>query len=294
MSAENESVLKRQNSLKVSVLKRLLFRPIIKHPSLQSLWSRLHTLTVFAMNYGGGGLIETSGERWVLTHVITKLLRHISKPTVFDVGANVGDYSLIIRDVLPAATVFAFEPSTPVYDDLKARVADYSDKIKPFNIGFSDSQKTAVLHSYTADGAPASVLASIDPRLSTQVVDVSLASTEQIEVTTIDSFCESQGISHIHFLKLDVEGHELPILNGAQRMLAQDSISAIQFEFGPANIYSRTYFYNFWSLLSERFDIFRIIPEGIVPIVWYGEHREIFLTTNYLAMRKDIAGSLAS
>ena len=44
------------------------------------------------------------------------------------------------------------------------------------------------------------------------------------------------------------------------------AISMIQFEFGPANIYSRTYFYN--------------------PITYYGEHLEVFLTTNYFAARK--------
>ncbi len=81
-------------------------------------------------------------------------------------------------------------------------------------------------------------------------------------------------------------GHEVAILQGARRMLAEDLISMIQFEFGPANIYSRRYFYNFWSILSERFDIFRIIPQRIVPISYYGEHVEIFLTTNYLAIIK--------
>jgi len=60
----------------------------------------------------------------------------------------------------------------------------------------------------------------------------------------------------------------------------------IQFEFGPANIYSRTYFYDFWTLLAAEFDIYRVIPKGIVPIGYYGEHREIFLTTNYLAVRR--------
>ncbi len=240
------------------------------------------------MNYGGGGLIETSGEKWVLAQAVSKICQGVSTPVVFDVGANVGDYSLLVRQILPTATVFAFEPSRPVYQELERRLAaaDATDKVRAFNLGFSDAEKTAVLHSYTANGQEASLLSSIDLRLPTQVVDVRAASTEQIAVHTIDNFCEVQGIEQIHFLKLDVEGHEVAILQGARRMLAEDMISMIQFEFGPANIYSRTYFYNFWFILSERFDIFRIIPEGIVPISYYGEHCEIFLTTNYLAIRK--------
>ena len=269
------------------VLKRILFRPAIKHPKLQHLWSQLHTIAIFGMNYGGGGLIESSGEKWILENVVSKACQGIKSAVIFDVGANVGDYSLLIRDLLPSATIFAFEPATPVYLELVNRLAAVSDNgLRPFNIGFSDTSKEIDLYSYSADGNEASVLSSIDLRLPTQTIDVKQTSSERIKVETIDSFCEAQDIGRIDFLKLDVEGHEMAILRGARRMLGEDRISMIQFEFGPANIYSRTYFYDFWSSLSERFDIFRIIPQGIVPINFYGEHREVFLTTNYLAIRR--------
>ena len=51
------------------LLKKALFRQTTRHARLQSLWSRLHTLSIFGMNYGGG-LIESSGEVWVLSNVI--------------------------------------------------------------------------------------------------------------------------------------------------------------------------------------------------------------------------------
>jgi hypothetical protein len=119
------------------------------------------------------------------------------------------------------------------------------------------------------------------------VVAVETEATEEISVAAIDAFCVSQSIDRIDFLKLDVEGHELSVLHGARDMLNKGSISMIQFEFGPANIYSRTFFYDFWALLSGAFEIFRIVPAGISPINYYGEHLEIFLTTNYLAVRKE-------
>jgi len=129
-------------------------------------------------------------------------------------------------------------------------------------------------------------LSSIDQRLPTQVLDVQTQHCEQVQVRTIDRFCETEKIQRIDFLKIDVEGHELSVLRGAERMLTSGAISMIQFEFGPANIYSRTYFYDFWSLLSGAYDIYRIVPKGLAPINYYGEHNEIFLTTNYLALRK--------
>ncbi|HWN10313.1 MAG TPA: FkbM family methyltransferase [Pyrinomonadaceae bacterium] len=264
-------------------LKRLLFRPVIKHPKLQRLWSRLHTVAVFAMNYGGGGLIETSGETWVLSTIVPNISS--DAPVVFDVGANVGDYSLLVKRFMPSAQVHAFEPANATYQQLVAHLKG-SQGIKPYNIGFSDSEKTVELFSYEIQGQQASLLASIDQRLPTQVVQVSRSASEQITVKTIDAFCKENAIDRIDFLKLDVEGHELAVLRGARNMLEEGSIAIIQFEFGPANIYSRTYFFDFWTLLSGAYDIFRIVPAGIAPIAYYSEHREIFLTTNYLAIKK--------
>ncbi len=269
-------------------LKKVLFRSAIKHPRLQRIWGRLHTLSVYAMNYGGGGLIESSGEVWVLSEIVRPACAGITNPVVFDVGANVGDYSELVHSIIPSARIYAFEPAAPVYQQLAKKLSAIGNgaNLEAFNLGLSDEENTVDLHSYTVEGQAVSLISSIDRRLPTQVVQVEVSDTERIEVRTLDSFCVAHGVERIDFLKLDVEGHEVAVLRGAQAMLGRGAISMIQFEFGPANIYSRTYFYNFWSMLSDKYDLFRIIPGGIVPITYYGEHLEVFLTTNYLAVRK--------
>jgi FkbM family methyltransferase len=238
------------------------------------------------MNYGGGGLIETSGEVWVLSNVVAEACKSTAEPIVFDVGANVGDYSLLVKRCIPAARVYAFEPANATYKQLVSHLGSSGSDVKPFNIGFSDSEKTVKLFSYAIDGQEASLLSSIDQRRPTQVLELETDASEEIKVVTLDGFCTQQGIDRIDFLKLDVEGHELSVLRGARGLLEKRGISMIQFEFGPANIYSRTFFFDFWSLLSGDFEIFRIVPAGISPINYYGEHREIFLTTNYLAVKR--------
>jgi FkbM family methyltransferase len=224
----------------------------------------------------------------VLREVVAPACRGVEAPVVFDVGANVGDYSRLVRRHLPAAVVYAFEPSAPVFRELRQNLsaAEGAERFRPFNLGLSDEEKTVELYSYTVEGQEQSLISSIDRRLPTQVVSVEVSASERISVQTLDRFCESQGVARIDFLKLDVEGHELSVLRGARGMLEAGAVSLIQFEFGPANIYSRTFFYDFWSLLSGRFDLYRIIPHGIAPITFYGEHREVFLTTNYLAVRR--------
>jgi FkbM family methyltransferase len=268
------------------LLKKLLFRDGAKRARLQPVWGRLHTLSIFAMNYGGGGLVETSGEEWVLEHVVAPACARVESPVVFDVGANVGDYARLVRRHVPGAAVYAFEPSRATYEQLAQSVAAEGGRVKTFNIGLSDETRGVELYSYTVEGEEQSLLASIDRRLPTQVVQVEVSATERIEVRPLDDFCAEHGVERIDFLKLDVEGHELAVLRGARRMLDAGAVSMIQFEFGPANIYSRTFFYDFWTLLSGAYDIHRIVPNGLAHIAYYGEHREIFLTTNYLAVRR--------
>lgn len=89
-------------------------------------------------------------------------------------------------------------------------------------------------------------------------------------------------------MKLDVEGHELAVLKGGKQMLDDGKIHVIQFEFGGCNIDSRTYFQDFFYLLSPGFRIYRIVKDGLFPIEEYSEDLEVFKTTNYLCISKKI------
>ena len=99
----------------------------------------------------------------------------------------------------------------------------------------------------------------------------------------MDDFCEEESIDNIRFLKLDVEGHELDVLKGAERMRGEGRISSIQWEFGGCNIDSRTYFRDFFYLLNDQYRIFRVVKDGIYPVTGYWESLEIFETVNYFA-----------
>jgi len=87
---------------------------------------------------------------------------------------------------------------------------------------------------------------------------------------------------------MDIEGHELYALRGAQQTLAAGKIGALSFEFGCGNINSRTYFRDFWDLLSGAgFSLWRITLSGKeIPISNYYEDHEYFRgATNYVAVR---------
>jgi hypothetical protein len=108
-----------------------------------------------------------------------------------------------------------------------------------------------------------------------------------VPVTTLDSLAEARGINRVDYLKLDTEGHELWILKGARNLLEAGRIKALTFEFGAGNISSRTYFRDFWDLLTHYgYTIWRITPGGTrLRIKRYYEDLEMFRgATNYLAI----------
>ena len=86
---------------------------------------------------------------------------------------------------------------------------------------------------------------------------------------------------------MDIEGHELHALRGAARILKRRGVDAIEFEFGSANVNSRTFFRDYFDLLTAAgFAISRIAPGGtLFPVRIYHERLEYFRgATNYLAV----------
>ena len=71
-------------------------------------------------------------------------------------------------------------------------------------------------------------------------------------MTTTDNAIADLGLDHVNFMKIDVEGAELLVLQGASHSLKAKAIDSLAFEFESANIYSRVFFRDFWDLLTDH------------------------------------------
>jgi FkbM family methyltransferase len=229
------------------------------------------------MNYGNSAEFKESGELNTIQYIINKYSK-FDKLTIFGVGANIGKYSAAIYPLFgDRSLLYSFEPSRKTFEKL-IKNTSHINKINPFNIGFSDIEEDKILFSNEAESGLASVY---EREISHHGIKMSLR--EKITLSTLDNFCKINNISTIHFLKLDVEGHEISVLNGANQMLQLGKIDFIQFEFGGCNIDSRTFFRDFYHLLNEKYKIYRILKNDLIEINQYSEMNEIFITTNYLA-----------
>jgi hypothetical protein len=105
---------------------------------------------------------------------------------------------------------------------------------------------------------------------------------------TIDDYCAEHGITFIDHLKIDTEGHDLFVLKGAQRMLRERRIGALQFEFSEMNLLSRTTFFDHWNLLQADYDVHRLCTDGLYRIERYDPLlHELYHVVNFYASLKD-------
>lgn len=137
----------------------------------------------------------------------------IEPAIIFDVGANVGQSASHYLSWFPAANVYCFEPSQQNAAELRKRLGD---RVKLFEIAFgSHSGKARLAHSGTS-----------------ATFRITEEGEEEITVETVDGFCRENGIKAVDFMKIDTEGHDLAALEGADSMLRQGNIAAIQVEAG--------------------------------------------------------------
>jgi FkbM family methyltransferase len=199
----------------------------------------------------------------------------------FDVGANVGDWGAQVLGHFDPhkIEVFAFEPSRAAFKELGIRFKQFPH-FQLFNFGLGHKNMETFLFS---DSQASGIASLYRRRLDHFGIHFDQKNDEMVQIQTLDAFCKERKISRIDFLKLDVEGHELRVLEGAKNLLESNAIQFIQFEFGGSNIDSRTYFQDFFYLLNEKYRIFRVLKNGLHPIPEYREVDECFVTTNYLA-----------
>jgi FkbM family methyltransferase len=260
---------------------RPIRRYIFGRRSLQPLFTALYKVSLAGMNVGEGGDPRFSGEVAVLS-LLKKRFQATARPVIFDVGANVGTYTAEILKVFGTSVqIWAFEPSSAGFEQLRERFASIAE-VHPVNLAFGQEVGTQSLQSPSRGSKLASFYARPLDRTESFAVE-----TEDVAVTTIDKFCSDKAITAIDFLKLDTEGHDLRVLEGARSMIDDGTVSAIQFEFGSPYVYSRTFVRDFYEMLEERYRLFRILRDGLLPLPAYEERLEIFWrATNYLALRR--------
>lgn len=235
----------------------------------QPIYQKMYSLALRGLNYGTVG----SGEEYVM-QTIKRQLAATKQPVLFDVGANIGEYTeLLLKNFGENARIFSFEPSIATFKTLQKNIK--SPKVSLQNKGLGSKNEDIKLFRDHEN----STLASAFQRSAE-------GDFELVQIQRIDTFCQENSILAIDFLKIDVEGFEMEVLAGAEAMLAARKIKFVQFEFGGTQIQPRIFLKDFWDLLSPNYRMYRILNDGLSEIKSYNERIEIFAYSNFLAILK--------
>lgn len=132
-----------------------------------------------------------------------------SKGVAFDVGANIGNHTIYFSEILGASKVVAFEPQNIAHDILKKNVElnglEKKVKIVKKLVGSQKGEGVLAAHFGTKN-------------LGGTAFEESKGG--DVEMTSLDAYCKEAKISKIDLLKIDVEGMQLPVLAGAEKILS--------------------------------------------------------------------------
>jgi FkbM family methyltransferase len=242
-------------------------------------------VTAAALQYGELGFCllqgKGAGAGWDIESETRAAARFIGTPTpaLLDVGANFGSWSTSLLKMFPdCSRLLMVEPQARCIQALNDIPFPRKEIV---TAAVSDRAGQATL--FTAESGW--IAASLFERRDTFFAAMPQSGTA-VSIKTLDDIIEGAGLASIDFMKMDIEGGELLALKGAQRSLERRAIKALSFEFGSGNLNSRTFFRDFWDLLSPRgFTIYRILPGGgLFRVEKYYEDVEYFRgVTNYVA-----------
>jgi FkbM family methyltransferase len=137
---------------------------------------------------------------------------------VVDVGANRGDWAAAILRLSQPEAVFAFEPNPAVFELLQARLGPLGVHCVQAAVGARSGTATLHVEAQTE----LSSLRALSAR-GRRIHGVEAAATRQVEVPVVALDEELAGVDPISLLKLDVQGYEDQVIQGARRVLARTS-----------------------------------------------------------------------
>lgn len=219
---------------------------------------------------------EKNGEKALL-----QALKNHPIHTVFDVGSNVGDWSLIARSFFPHANIHSFEISPATFKTLRNNTTKKNIIIN--NLGLGNQDTEIEFKDYGTDSTVNTIL------LNTSYHDHKIKpKISKSKIKKGDSYCLENNIDCIDLLKIDVEGAEHLVLEGFSQMINQKKIGLIQFEYGYANGDARFLMRDFYNLLNNAgYIIGKLKKNGVAFQPWSYKLNDFRSGPNFIAIRGD-------
>ena len=133
--------------------------------------------------------------------------------TILDIGANTGIYGLVAQALNPSAKVFCFEPLPAVYNLLVKNIHKNSFLIRSEMLALSNYSGSAKIYLNKGESFAYSVTVNKNTLNHNNFDEL------EIQTSTLSEYIFKHKINHIDLMKIDVEGHEIEVLEGMKDFL---------------------------------------------------------------------------
>jgi len=229
---------------------------------------------------------NTNGEFMVQKAVLlAKNVHNENKFVIFDIGANIGEWSnnllLLSRDLKNNSSfnLFLFEPAPDIASTLKNNLLNTNANICIEEIAMSNSDGFAEFYI----GGLNSESNSFYPE---GIADKKTKIT--VQQNTVNQYCESKKISHVHLLKCDTEGHDMEVILGTLPMFKNENISVLQFEYNHTWVFGKHFLRDVFSAIEFLpYKITKLQADHLLVFEEWHPELERFFEGNYAIVHND-------
>ena len=181
-------------------------------------------------------------DRYYHQKKIYNFLKNFKIKTAFDVGAHKGEFLKLIKKLKNIEKIYSFAPQKKIYQ--KLNIFSIENKIFCFNfaLGNNNEIKNLKINKVSSTSTfseinDLSLWYKIKSFILRGPSKSSFIDEEKVNVMKLDDFCDDYKISNIDLLKIDTEGHEKQVLEGALNLIKEKKIKYILLEFHLSNMF---------------------------------------------------------
>lgn len=252
-----------------------MINPVLLNTRLRSIIWRLGRRLYAMARRDSGNDPRSNGEYWLLDTLLQS--KRGDRMTLFDVGANRGDWAAMAAQMLiqtgETACIHAFEPTGSTFSYLSDR----------FNL----DKRVTLNHLALSDTAGEADFFIVDELAGTNSLHgTGSQQTERVRLATLDAYVQEHDLVHIDLVKSDTEGHDLSVLRGAEMIMREGRVDIWQFEYNHRWIANRAFLKDVFDWLADKpYRLGKLFNGGIELFEAWHPELERYFEANYVLVR---------